>query len=652
MKISNRNLFWPIYGYKLLIWIERQLVNKLWLLQLLKLSLFSFSENKKYSFNIVVLEASPTKFCEEFVACNPSNICVAIKWMRTYKTTAQPETNMREFLDCVLPDDASEIYLIIPITFHYTLGDENQILDKISHLKVKANVHIRLIIMDSTTNNDHPQLLDTESSKIKKLMRISQMTFGTFAIIRICSAVKMCSSGCTTWSLDIKRPGSNQSTVSKSSKQMQIHMLSFSNSSQSIVLPNGKVYVVNNSKDHEPVFMKPTLVASYFRPQWCTNSSNTCQCCLSSNLWSRVSVNEKLVRDLNRRIYESAKEEANSKRCLFNWSTSGSDQMSSLINDQKVLARRSDDGHYYLGSVQAVKSSLPYDQVLVRFGPIKCLTNSSLTKYQPGTLDSDIFDYEWIDLMDIIDLKHAIKHSVEPGDCVLIPQTWPLPKCPIKNKTKPTSLKNLRYYAAVVVSSSEQSFDTLDRSEKNTGENDKVLLVELASCNIRAGFIKVSERQAVWIPYNTYQRIVLEQYMSPESRKWLKNKTFVPNTYPFYSAPGYPADGFSRFNSYTDRHKSNSLIHPLSFQQFKHGMDVQFEYCPSIQCWPLYSVVNDLLPTANGCPVWLDNDKSNRKLTTSEKQDACMNSIQSSEVKHKGDCEPQLVYRSHLRHVR
>lgn len=39
-------------------------------------------------------------------------------------------------------------------------------------------------------------------------------------------------------------------------------MLSFNNHSQPIKLPCGKVYVVSDSIEHEPVLMKPTLSAS------------------------------------------------------------------------------------------------------------------------------------------------------------------------------------------------------------------------------------------------------------------------------------------------------------------------------------------------------------------------------------------------------
>lgn len=105
--------------------------------------------------------------------------------------------------------------------------------------------------------------------------------------------------------------------------------------------------------------------------------------------------------------------------------------------------------------------------------------------------------------------------------------------------------------------------------------DDQKLLVELARSNTRVGHIYVPKQKAVWISPNTYQRIVLEQYMTPECRKWLKNKTFLPNSYPFQSAPGYPADGFGRFKSYKNSLQSDLHIQPLTFQQFRHGADVQ-----------------------------------------------------------------------------
>nr|CAH8846522.1 unnamed protein product [Trichobilharzia regenti] len=485
-------------------------------------------------------------------------------------------------------------------------------------------------------------------------MRICQITFGTFAVIRICSTVKTCTNGCTTWLMDIKRSSSNQTAISKRFQKIQIHMLLYNEASRNVVLPCGKVYQLNDSKEHERVLMKPTLSASlefantYFGSHSHKTTFNNFDCCSYPNLWSRVSVNKKLVDDLNRRIYESAKDEASSKKCLSDWSANKFTPILDMMNNREVLARRSNDGHYYLGSVQSVKSRSPVDEVLVRFGPIKCLTNSSLLKSKSGRLDSDIFYYEWIDITDIIDLKYARKHPVEPGSCVLIPQTWPLPRCPYSNKTKPTNLKNLRYYAAVVVSCSEQQqeCDKLKGINKNTNEGDedvdRKLLVELASCSTHAGYTYVAEKQAIWIPYNTYQRIILEQYMSPESRKWLKNKTFLPNSYPIYSAPGYPADGFSKFLSNT----SNPLIQPLTFQHFKRGMDVQFEYCPNLQCMPLYSIVNDLLPTANGCPVWMGNSTENKKMNRLSRMNTYRNNEKLRKEQLVNDAQVDLVYRS------
>ncbi|CAH8846958.1 unnamed protein product [Trichobilharzia szidati] len=502
-----------------------------------------------------------------------------------------------------------------------------------------------------TTTNDHSSLSEDENSEIKKLIRLSQITFGTFAVIRICSTVKTCTSGCTTWLMDIKRSSSHHTTTSKRSQKIQIHMLLYNEPSRHVILPCGKVYQLNDSKEHERVLMKPTLTASleFANTYFGSHSFSNFDCCSYPNLWSRVSVNKKLVDDLNRRIYESAKDEASSKKCLSDWSANKSSHILDMMNNREVLARRSKDGHYYLGSIQSVKSHSPVDEVLVRFGPIKCLTNSSLLKSKSAGLDSDIFYYEWIDITDIIDLKHARKHPVEPGSCVLIPQTWPLPKCPNSNKTKPTNLKNLRYYAAVVVSScSEQQHecDKLKEINKNADKADedvdRKLLVELASCNTRAGYTYVSEKQAIWIPYNTYQRIVLEQYMSPESRKWLKNKTFLPNSYPIYSAPGYPADGFAKFLSNT----GNPLIQPLTFQHFKRGMDVQFEYCPNLQCMPLYSVVNDLLPTVNDCPVWMGNSTENKKLNRPPKMVTYRDNEELGEDEVVNDTQVDLVYRS------
>ncbi|VDP28482.1 unnamed protein product [Schistosoma curassoni] len=654
MGCYKESVLWPISGYTIMIWIVDELIHNYYLLNLIKLSLLKLTHNKKYRFNIALSVTNPTKFCEEFIICSEKNICTSLRWVKAFEHLEKPEAALNFDFNQFTSDKAFEIYLFVPTTILYKFGGDSCSPDKITHFSTKASVHIRLIVSEKTGVNEHVPFSETDAFGVEILKSISQLASGTFAIVRLCSFVKTCSNGCTTWLLGKHERGSNHMKTSKRSKEIQIHMLSFIDHSQPIKLPCGKVYVVSDSIEHEPVLMKPTLSASseftdrYFRPHTCPNSFSTSDCCIHPHLWSRVFVNEKLVNDLNRRIYESAKDEANSRKCLFNWFTDDYGQKSSLLDNKKVLARRSSDGHYYLGSVQTVKSHLPVDQVFIRFGPIHNLTSFDLRKSRSTTSNSDTFHYEWLDITEIIDLEHAIRHSIEPGDCVLVPYSWPFPKCPILNVEKPSSFENLRYYAAIVVSGREQRADKLTKTKHFT--DDQKLLVELASSNTRVGHIYVPKQKAVWISPNTYQRIVLEQYMTPECRKWLKNKTFLPNSYPFQSAPGYPADGFGRFKSYKNSLQSDLHIQPLTFQQFRHGADVQFEYCPSLQCWPLYSVVNDLLPVTNGCPVWCDNEATSKNLIKLPTSKVSNNHFQSSGPNCEQNFEPKLVYRSRNKH--
>ncbi|CAH8498326.1 unnamed protein product [Schistosoma turkestanicum] len=649
MNPDSESVLWPITGYTIMIWIVDELIRNRSLLFLLKSSLLKLSINKKYRFNITLSVSNPITFCEEFIECNERNICASLRWVKKFQSSKEPEKTSNIKFGQFYSDLAFEIYWFVPTTLLYKFGDNSCWLDKITHFNLKAAIHIRLIVLENTVVDEHTPFSDNDSSGIETLKSISQLASGIFAIVRICSFVKKCPDGCTTWLLGNKTLGSNQSKTAKQPKEFQIHMLPFMDYSHSILLPSGKAYVVNGSKEHEPVLMKPTLLASseftnrYFRPHTCPNSSNNFDCCIHPHLWSRVSVNEKLVNDLNRRIFDSAKDEACSRKCLFNWCTNDSGQMSNLLDNQKVLARRLSDGHYYIGSVQMIKSQLPKDQVLVRFGPIHSLTNFNLRQFGSTTSNSDTFHYEWIDVTEIIDLEHALRHPIEPGDCVLIPYSWPLPKCPILNENKPSRFEHLRYYAAIVVSECEQREDKLTETENSTNSHQK-LLVELANSNTRVGRIHIPKQKAVWISPNTYQRIVLEQYMTPECRNWLKNKTFIPNTYPFQSAPGYPADGFTRFKSNENSLESNLHIHPLTFQQFKHGKDIQFEYCPSLQCCPLYSTVNDLLPVTNGCPVWCDNNNEtlNKKFVKLSKK----HYLKSTGMNCDQNFMPKLVYRS------
>ncbi|VDP96954.1 unnamed protein product [Trichobilharzia regenti] len=61
---------------------------------------------------------------------------------------------------------------------------------------------------------------------------------------------------------------------------------------------------------------------------------------------------------------------------------------------------------------------------------------------------------------------------------------------------------------------------------------------------------------------------------------------------------------------------------------------------------PLYSIVNDLLPTANGCPVWMGNSTENKKMNRLSRMNTYRNNEKLRKEQLVNDAQVDLVYRS------
>lgn len=167
-----------------------------------------------------------------------------------------------------------------------------------------------------------------------------------------------------------------------------------------------------------------------------------------------------------------------------------------LLIGKKVLARRIDDGYFYIGTVQ---SQILSDKFLVAFGPCKHGKYNE-TKYQ----DTFIFD--------IIDYEDAKRHTIQTGDRVLA--TW--------------EPEGERFCPGVVIEGQEK--------RQVDGPDDRQITVTFANGKTE----KVPMDVAIWTPEQVYERLTLELKMPKEARLSLQNQE--PH-YPKENLEGYPTSG-------------------------------------------------------------------------------------------------------------
>ncbi|XP_048769410.2 trichohyalin-like isoform X2 [Ostrea edulis] len=167
-----------------------------------------------------------------------------------------------------------------------------------------------------------------------------------------------------------------------------------------------------------------------------------------------------------------------------------------LLIGKRVLARRIDDGYFYMGTVQ---SQILSDKFLVAFGPCKHGKYKD-TKYQ------DTFIY------DIIDYEDAKRHTIQTGDKVLAP--W--------------EPEGERFCPGVIIEGQEK--------RQVNGPDDRQITVTFANGKTE----KVPMDVAIWTPEQVYERLTLELKMPKEARLSLQNQE--PN-YPKENLEGYPTSG-------------------------------------------------------------------------------------------------------------
>ncbi|ELT87367.1 hypothetical protein CAPTEDRAFT_223654 [Capitella teleta] len=167
-----------------------------------------------------------------------------------------------------------------------------------------------------------------------------------------------------------------------------------------------------------------------------------------------------------------------------------------LVVGSKVLARRHDDGLFYVGKVN---SQLLSNKFLVEFGPCKH------GKY----LDTS---YQETFIHDIVSYEDALRHAVLAGDRVLAP--W--------------EPEGERYGPGVVVEGQE-------RRGASGGTPDQKLVVTFF--NGKTADIPLN--RAMWIPNELYERIAFEVHLPSHVRRDFADQ----DEYPEETLEGYPASG-------------------------------------------------------------------------------------------------------------
>lgn len=185
-----------------------------------------------------------------------------------------------------------------------------------------------------------------------------------------------------------------------------------------------------------------------------------------------------------------------------------------ILIGKKVLARRHEDGLFYLGTVQ---SQILLNQFLVAFGPCK---------------HGDFMDttYQETNVFDIIDYNEAERHSILTGDYVLAP--WE----PEGEKFRP---------GKVLHGQETRQSEPRSKDAKLTISFDNGVVA-----NIKPDVV-------VWIPKEFYERVKLELQMTPSARRYVQGQ----DGYPRISKPGYPSSGPRPSPKYYP------CVNPLSLRQ-------------------------------------------------------------------------------------
>ncbi|XP_071113522.1 uncharacterized protein [Haliotis cracherodii] len=400
-------------------------------------------------FNIIEFNTEVTQWADKMVKCTPETVAVAAEWIN--KLSAKTGTNTQDALLTAFSDPKCRaVYLVTD-----GLPDQQteDILDHVAYVNENRPVHC-IYICENKADEAATEFLED----------LSFETYGSFHI------VTMTTHGCVERITPVYRADHAQERLIRT---VEDH-----------VRPNVRTCSVTTTlnADPEEALNLPRVSALNqwaFPPYWYPFLGPFPQRYYYPHYWSR---------------YRPAKAWLKAQDSLFD-PLDLSPAAGALLIGKKVMARRIDDGYFYMGTVQ---SQILQDKFLVGFGPCKH------GKYR-DTSYQDTYVY------DIVDLIDAKRHTILTGDRVLAP--W--------------EPEGERYGPGIVIDGHER--------RDAEGPDDSQITVTFSNGKTE----KVPEDLAVWIPEPVYERLALELKMPRDARETLQKE----ENYPQDSLPGYPGSG-------------------------------------------------------------------------------------------------------------
>ncbi|XP_033739504.1 golgin subfamily A member 6-like protein 1 [Pecten maximus] len=412
------------------------------------------------SFNIIEFNSEVTQWADKMVKCSAETVEVAAEWVK--RLSAKTGTNTLDALLTALEDRGCDaVYLVTD-----GLPDQHpvDILDQVTNAVRGRPIHCIYLCAEDT--------MDT--SAIEFLEDLSVESYGSFHIITLTQH------GCVERITPIYRADhaheriirTLNGTIHNHAKQCTVATTLKVDPEESLAL-TPRVSFFNQYAGYpcnphvHPAwgswFMQPYR---YYFP----------------NGWSR---------------YRPARGWLKSQEAMHDHIENAgvSPAAGALIIGKKVLARRIDDGYFYLGTI---KSQILADKFLVAFGPCK------QGKYKETTYQ-DTFVY------DLVDYDDAKRHTVITSDKVLAP--W--------------EPKGERFGPGIVIEGHEK--------RDSDGPDDQQITVTFSNGRTE----RVSSDTALWVPEEVYERLVLELKMPREARETLQTNPH----YPLENLPGYPTSG-------------------------------------------------------------------------------------------------------------
>ncbi|RUS90345.1 hypothetical protein EGW08_001840 [Elysia chlorotica] len=406
-------------------------------------------------FNLIEFNSQVTQWADKLVQCTPETVAVAGQWVKAL--SAKTGTNTQDALLAAFADPTCQsVYLV-------TDGPPDQyveeVLDRVVAASGPRTVHCVYVVTGEAA----------DEAVVEFLEDLAVETFGSLHIVTLTLH------GCVERVTPIYRSDHAHERIVRTvnnTLRPSVKACSVATSLQidpeEILAPrlNSLVYPHPYLGYHVSPALVSTMPERYYYPHY----------------WSR---------------YRPAKAWLEAQDKLVDPRLAGlSPAAGSVLVGKRVLARRIEDGYFYMATVQSQNLG---EKFLVAFGPCKH-GKYKQTQYQ----DTYVFD--------IVDHQDALRHTILTGDRVLAP--W--------------EPEGERYAPGIVLSGQEK--------RHAEGPEDQDLTVSFSNGKTE----RVPRDVAVWLPSSLYERLSLELQMPQEARKTLLSAV---DNYPIENLPGYPASG-------------------------------------------------------------------------------------------------------------